>query len=144
VSLVAADMFAAAFPLGEVQGKFPFTANGRRIVLTHDFAYVDVVDGRTINVLIPAEFDSDFNSTPRALWTWFPPWECPEAGLTHDYLYQHPGTLTRADVDRIHRRIMELKGERKAKRVAAWLGIRAGGWSPWGEYRRRESPGTAA
>lgn len=129
----------ACFPLGPVTGQFPFVENGRRIVLTHDFAYLDTVDGLPISVVVPARFVSDFNSTPRFIWAYFPPWECPEAGVTHDWLYQHPGGLSRAQIDGIHRRIMELKGERKAKRRLAWMGIRAGGWSPWGEYRRAEA-----
>lgn len=128
----------AYFPLGPVAGEFPFTENGRRIVLLRDFAYVDQVDGRRIEVLIPRGFESDFNSTPRAIWIWFPPWECPEAGLPHDWLYQHPGEFDRGFIDRLHRRLMELKGERQSKRVAAYLGIRAGGWKPWSEYRRAE------
>lgn len=127
------------FPLGPVSGEFPFIANGRGIILNRDFAYVDSLDGLPINVVVPSLFFSDFNSTPRFTWTYFPPWECPEAGVTHDWLYRHPGSFSREQIDRIHRRIMELKGERKAKRVIAWAGIRAGGWQPWGEYRRADA-----
>jgi hypothetical protein len=127
-----------AFPLGPVSGEFPFTDNGRRIVLTRDFAFIDMLDGARLLVRVPAGFESDFNSTPRFIWGYFPPWECPEAGVVHDYLYRHPGILTRPQIDRVHRRIMALKGERKAKRALAWAGIRAGGWKPWGEYRRAE------
>jgi hypothetical protein len=43
-------------------------------------------------------------------------------------------------VDAIHRRIMELEGASRFLRTAAWLGIRSGGWKPWGEYRRQEIP----
>jgi hypothetical protein len=141
VTLAPTDVLAdisAHFPLGEVEGRFPFTDNGRSLILSHDFRYVDVLDGTPIDVLIPKGFTTDFNSTPRPMWVWFPPWECPEAGVIHDGLYRNPGTFSRGDIDRIHRRLMEIKGERKSKRTAAWWGIRLGGWVPWHKYREAE------
>lgn len=133
--VVSLDL-AKHFPNGPVAGEFPFEHNGRRIILLRDFVYVDVIDGTQITLIIPKGFVSDFNSTPRPLWIWFPPWECPEAAVPHDWKYQYPGDDDRAFIDRMHRRLMELKGERKSKRVAAWLGIRAGGRRPWNRYRR--------
>lgn len=126
----------AHFPLGGIRGEFDLSSNGRTLTLTAPFAFVD--SDRRIDV--PSGCVTDFNSVPRPLWIWFPPWECPEAALVHDWLYRHPGTLDRGQVDAIHRRVMHIKGERKSKRIAVWLGIRAGGWVPWGEYRRAEIP----
>lgn len=137
MTMILAEL-SAHFPLGAVSGEFPFTENGRSLVLARDFRYVDVVDGKPVDVLVPKGFQTDFNSTPRPMWVWFPPSECPEAGVIHDGLYRTPGKYSRGDIDRIHRRIMELKCERKSKRGAAWLGIRLGGWVPWGKYRRAE------
>lgn len=134
-TIVAIDAY---FPLGEVDGRFPLKENGRSFVLSRDFAYVDAIDGEPVNITIPAGFRTDFNSTPRMVWAWFPPQEAPEAGVVHDAMYRDPRGRSRQQVDRIHRRIMELKGERKSKRVAAWLGIRMGGWVPWGKYRAAE------
>lgn len=119
------------FPLGGIRGQFDLSGNGRYLTLTDPFGFAD----RGIVVVVPSGFQTDFNSVPRPLWVWFPPWECPEAALIHDYLYRQPGHRSRADVDAIHRRIMAIKGERRSKRIAVWLGIRAGGWRPWGAYR---------
>lgn len=126
---------APHFPFGGIRGEFDLTGNGRVLTLTAPFRFVDgdqVID-------VPEAFTTDFNSVPRLLWIWFPPWEAPEAGLVHDYLYRHPGKRSRRACDAIHRRVMELKGERKSKRVAVWLGIRAGGFKPWDEYRAEDA-----
>jgi len=122
------------FPLGPVHGYFPPEDHGDHIILSRDFAFVD----GELRVVVPVGFESDFNSVPRPLWAWFPPWEYPEAAIIHDWLYQHPGDLQRQHVDAIHRRIMEINGCRGSKRQAAYLGIRLGGWRPWGKYRKAE------
>lgn len=126
---------ADAFPLGGIRGEFDLSGNGRYLTLTHDFAYAD----GAVLITVPAGFQTDFNSVPRAAWIWFPPWECPEAALVHDWLYQHPGGRSRGEVDGIHRTIMAIKGERRSKRVAVWLAIRAGGWVPWNRYREKDA-----
>jgi hypothetical protein len=124
------------YPLGGVSGEFdPRVRSGRRYTLDRDFRVV--LPG--LDVTVPADFVTDFNSVPRIAWIWFSPWECVEAGVTHDWLYQHPGPLERGDVDDIHRQIMLIQGERGSKARAAWLGIRAGGWKPWNKYRAEES-----
>lgn len=124
------------FPNGGVTGEFdPKVVDGRRFTLSRTFRVVLPEYG--YDFLVPKYFVTDFNSVPRVLWTWFPPWECAEAGVTHDWLYKHPGTLSRRDVDAVHRRIMIATGERSSKAWAAWAGIRLGGWKPWGEYREQ-------
>lgn len=129
------------FPLplrGEIFNK------GRRIRLLEPFIYQDEEEGHIIT--IPAGFESDYNSVPPGLWNIFPPWEYPEAAVVHDWLYKHPQglykpasedsiTLSRREVDDIHRRILDLLGASFLKRQAMWLGIRAGG--KWAWNRRR-------
>jgi hypothetical protein len=118
-------------------GSFPlplvgeFQDAGRHFRLVADFAYIDQKD----RIVIPAGFTTDFNSIPRPLWVWFPPWQYPEAGVVHDFLYRYPGPRSRKECDEIHRTILHKLGCRKSKRVAAYLGLRAGGWHPWGAYR---------
>jgi hypothetical protein len=137
MSVIALDILGAHFPAGELCGRFALKGNGRRFTLTQPFSFVD----GDLRIDVPPGFVTDFNSVPRLLWTWFPPWECPEAGVVHDYGYNaNPGNRDRGEWDALHRRIMEIKGERKSRRLAVWLGIRAGGWAPWGDYRRAEIP----
>jgi hypothetical protein len=126
------------YPLGGIDGEFnPTKKDGRTFILHEDFRIVIPEQG--IDVTAPKEFVTDFNSVPRVLWVWFAPWECPEAGVIHDYLYQFPAGLTRKDVDDIHRKIMVFQGFRSTMARTVWWGIRAGGWKPWGVYRRRDS-----
>lgn len=123
------------FPLGTVTGNFTRGFNGRSLTLTAPFQYRDTEQ----DITVPIGFVTDFNSVPRGLWNFFPPWEYPEAGVVHDYLYRNPGPRSRGDCDGIHRRIMEAEGASTWLRVSAYLGLRAGGWLPWGKYRQAEA-----
>jgi hypothetical protein len=135
VSIVIGEI-TPHFPLGSVCTRSLFAGKGRRATTTAPFRFVDgdlVVD-------VPEGFVTDYNSVPRVLWWRFAPWEFPEAGITHDWLYQHPGSLTRGDIDKIHRRILEIEGADARLQFEAYWGIRAVAWKPWGEYRRAEIP----
>lgn len=107
--------------------------NGRRALLLAPFVFRDWKDALNpgFEIEVPAGFQTDFNSVPRGLWNFFPPWEYPEAGVVHDYLYVTPGSITRREADAVHRRILELKGCSRWKRWAAWLGIRTFGRGYW-------------
>lgn len=104
--------------------------NGKYIKLEADFTFVD---GEYL-VGVPKGFVSNFNSVPRGLWNVFPPWEYPEAGVVHDFLYQTNG-VTRKVADQIHRRILELEGCPAWKRWGAYSALRAFGAQPWNRYR---------
>lgn len=119
----------AYFPAGKVSGQF--LDNGRHLELDRELIFAD----GDLRVVVADDFVTDFNSVPRGLWNFFPPWEYPEAGVVHDWLYQHPGGRRRATIDAIHRRIMEIEGAGRIKRTLAYLGIRAGGNKPWDRYR---------
>lgn len=112
-----------------IDGKF--CPKGRQFVLDTDFIYQD----EEVRVIVPAGFVTDFNSVPEPLWAYFAPWEHPEAGTVHDWLYRNPGGRSRQQVDAVHRRILELKGMRPSKRQAIYLALRLGGWKPWNKYR---------
>lgn len=131
-----------------------FSDDGRRLTLEHPFIFDDRENG--IGVRVPAGFQTDFNSVPRPLWGYFPPWQYPEAGVIHDWLYKAPNAfweyvpesngfraptriLSREECDSIHRRILELKGCRWTKRQLAYAALRAGGWKPWNSYRASNS-----
>lgn len=107
--------------------------NGRRIVLLAPFRFVD---GKT-DITIPSGFDSDWNSVPRGLWNVFPPWEYPEAGVVHDFLYQFNG-VTRGEADAIHGRILAVLGCPRLKRWASHAALRSFGWAAWKRYREAE------
>jgi hypothetical protein len=114
-----------------------FLGNGRMLRLTEDFTFI-TKDGETIEV--PKGFITDFNSVPRGLWNVFPPWEYPEAGVVHDWLYRHPAGKSRGEVDSLHRQILDLLGAPWWKRQAAWSALRVGGRFSWSRYREQEAP----
>lgn len=120
------------FPFGNVCGRF--FENGRKITLTAQFAYFSKAKQLFV---VPEGFTSDFNSVPRGAWNFFPPWEYPEAAVTHDWLYRHPGELKRSDIDAIHREIMEVEGASRVLRWLAWGAIRVGGRKSWNNYRKQ-------
>lgn len=101
--------------------------NGRRAVLLAPFIFTDW----PTYVEVPTGFETDFNSVPRGLWNIFPPWQHPEAGVVHDYLYRKPGSHSRREADAVHRRILELTGAPRIKRWSAWLALRSFGWNAW-------------
>lgn len=128
-----------------VTGHFPvplrgeWDLSGDRFTTTDTFVYHDAEKGWHVEV--PAGTVTDFSSIPRVLWPWFPPTEAPAAGLVHDWLYRHPEGRSRRLCDEMWRRILDLSGVRKSKRLTAWLGLRTGGWVAWGRYRERETAG---
>lgn len=121
--------------------------NDRKFTLTSDFIYDD--PEKDIRIVVPTGFTTDWNSVPRAFWGYFPPWQYPEAGLIHDWLYKSPNAfgsqfrtspLDRGACDDIHRRIMDLKGARWTKRQIAWSLLRSFGGVAWDRHRAADVP----
>lgn len=143
-------MTSSYFP-GRLEGYFE--DDDRHFTLTADFVYDDAE--KDIRVVVPKGFTTDFNSTPQPIWWYFAPWQYPEAGVVHDWLYgspkgfSHPSgkaveALDRGQCDDIHRRILHLKGMRWAKRQAVHTGLSAFSWKAWGEHRAKDAPTTSS
>ena len=124
-----------------IQGYF-HPDNARKFTLTASFIYTD--PEKDVWVGIPSGFTTDFNSIPEAVWWYLAPWEYPEAGLVHDWLYRAPTSFTstsykpplsRQQCDDIHRRILDLKGCRWSKRQTVWLALRSFGGRAWSRHR---------
>ena len=133
-------MTPSCFP-NPIDGKFSFE-NYRQFTLDSDFVYDDVE--KDIRVVVPAGFTTDFNSTPTLVWAYFAPWEYPEAGLVHDWLYRSPDAfgstaqkppMTRQQADDVHRRILHLRGCRMTKRNIVYAVLRLVGGVVWNRYR---------
>lgn len=126
-----------------------FEDDSRKFTLSKDFIYEDLE--KDIRVVVPAGFTTDFNSTPRAIWWYFAPWDYPVAGVVHDWLYGSPAgythpsgdpvvPLNRDQCDDIHRRILDLCGVRWTKRQAVYTGLHMFSWGPWNEHRAADHP----
>lgn len=107
-----------------------FLDNGRKFRLTEPFKFE--------NIVVPTGFVTDFNSVPRGLWNVFPPWQYPEAGVVHDWLYHFPGGWSRGDCDRAHSRVLEAGGCPWLKRKLVYGALRAGGWGAWKQHRKED------
>lgn len=125
------------FPLGPLAGEV--YDNGRKLVLLRSFAYAPDADSTNDWIVVPKHATSDFNSVPRGLWNVFAPWQYPEAGVVHDFLYRRGGDdghptrepYTRAEADAVHRRILELTGASWLLRATSYRALRLFGGRAW-------------
>lgn len=105
-------------------------------------------------VLVPAHYETDFNSIPRGLWNIFPPTQYGKSSVVHDYLctggiiisivggLEYHTDPTDRQLDAIYREALEVEGCPRYKRYPMWLGVRANHiskplqfWSKDGEKR---------
>ena len=112
---------------------------GRQWRLEQDYTYRD---GDT-TITVPAGFEFDLSSVPRALWWLIAPFELSiVAPLLHDFLYRHrgrppagsvepPRTYTRSEADRMFRAIMEQEGVPAWRRVVGQAAVRILGGPDW-------------
>jgi hypothetical protein len=101
-------------------------------------------------ITIPAGFQTDFASIPRALWSILPPTgRYGKAAVLHDFLYQNLGLVrinptveaeaivkrfTRAECDGIFRDAMLVLGVSSFTAYAMWVAVRAFGWHAWNAH----------
>lgn len=118
--------------------------DGDKWMLISDFTYYSDVLGAERTV--PAGFITDFNSIPFGLWNLFPPTKYGEAAVAHDELYVNNG-VDRETADKVHREFVKWKNDqleaageepKRWKEAAMYWGLRAGGWKPWGKYRKKD------
>jgi len=125
----------ARFPLGR-SPVGQFFDRGRKFVLVQPFRFVE----GGIDVTVPAWAVSDLNSTPRLVWTIFPPAHYPAAAITHDWGYAHPAGYPRKWWDQVHQRLMAIDGGNVALRQSAYRMLRWFGGGAWDRHRRAELP----
>ena len=82
------------------------------------------VKAHDFNVTVPIHFKTDFASTPRFLWAFFPPYgKYTEAAVLHDYLYAQK-LFERAKCDEIFYYAMLQLGVPKWKAVLMYKSVR--------------------
>lgn len=96
---------------------------------------------------IPVGTITDLGSTPqflRRFKTFDPTGPSRRAAVVHDYLYakgRWPDgrPVARAEADEFLRVALVADGVSSVTARTWWLGVRAGGWAPWREYRKAEA-----
>ena len=112
-----------------------YVGNGKW-VLTDDLAY----QSRYGRIVVPKGFRTDLDSVPRLpLAYWLTKNASVTGAVVHDYLYASGRIgdfrITREQADEVFLEIMDEEGVSWWRRRLIWLGVRAGGWRPWGDYR---------
>lgn len=117
-----------------------FLDDGRSAKLLRDYRIDLVINGKHRVITVPAGFVTDFASSPPRLWGLFPPiGKGVTAGsIIHDWLYRHPGSLTRAQCDEIFFQVMLARGTKKSRARAGYWAVRTCAWRPWNKYRLEE------
>jgi hypothetical protein len=100
--------------------------NGISAILVRPFI-VRCKSGRIVEV--PAGFQTDFASVPRAFWRLIPPWgPYSPAAVVHDYLYT-TGLVSRAEADKIFLELMKRLDVPAWKRNVMYWAVRMAGAS---------------
>jgi len=102
---------------------------GKKWVLKRSFSFYYLDPKKkllTKNVIIPEGFITDFASTPRLLYSIFPPIGIyNKATIIHDFLYSSLSTnLTRKESDKFFLQSMEVLKVKKWKRNLMYLSVR--------------------
>jgi len=104
--------------------------------LLEEYVAEVTVNGKTLTITVPAGFETDFASVPRAFWRIVPPWgEYSPAAVVHDYLYA-TALLPRAGADWVFLELMTELGVPWWKRQAMYRAVRLGGGFAWDERGR--------
>jgi hypothetical protein len=126
------------FPNGMLAGEF--YDNGDKLAVLRPLRFVDPEYG--IEVTVPIMATTDFNSTPRIVWSFFPKWQYPEAGAVHDWIFRHPpGGWTRENCNWVHWRILRLCGMSRLKAEIVFQALSLGSKGAWDRYRVMERNG---
>jgi hypothetical protein len=109
-------------------------SQGRKWILkkSFDFYYINKFGKKLNKVTIPKGFITDFASTPRVLYSIFPPIGIyNKATLVHDYLYSKKCELdvSRFNADLYFLQAMEVLGVKKWKRIIMFATVRLFGKS---------------
>jgi hypothetical protein len=119
--------------------------DGQKWIVRESFGYRPL---RGAGIVVPAGFVTDFASVPRVFWraigppTGFGPGAAyGKPGVIHDFLYRYPSGRTRQQCDQVFLEAMTDMGVSPLRRMAMWLAVRLGGWSPWRRHRWCEARG---
>jgi hypothetical protein len=116
----------------------PFS-DGQDSVLTADLRYR--IGTTVFEVVVPRGFVTDYASTPKAVWTWLPPFGTYQlAAVVHDFLYWDQG-CSREQADALLRVAMQESRVSRLTRDTIWEAVRKFGESAWRQNTREKAAG---
>lgn len=92
------------------------------------------LEGRAVEVTVPAGYVTDLSSIPRILWRFYPPGytESRAPSVLHDYMYSHlHWHMTKKQADIIFREGLLTQGMPKFRAWLFYRGVRLGGRGGW-------------
>lgn len=108
----------------------------RKAVLLAPFTFVSPTHGE---ITAEAEFDTDWASVPRPLWSLYPPdGEYAEAAVIHDWGYWYQ-PAPRDVVDSWLLQAMEALGVPWHRRRIIHSAVHAGGWAAWNRNKKKRA-----
>jgi hypothetical protein len=119
---------------------YPDTAHfdGRNWILETPLIFSSTIIGQ---IVVPAQFCTDFASTPQALWCDLPPTgKYTPAAVLHDYLY-FSQPCTREQADNVLREAMQDLGVDWRRAELIFDGVRIGGQHAWDQDARDRAAG---
>jgi hypothetical protein len=94
------------------------------------FYYADNAGNPLKEIIIPEGFETDFASTPKLLYPWFPPIGIyNKAAMVHDFLYSESTPITRREADKFFLQAMGVLNVPKWKRKLMYFAVRLFGAS---------------
>ena len=107
--------------------------------LEYETTYIVKENGTKYVFVIPARFEFDGASIPRALWsvvgTPFEP-DLERGALLHDYLYrENPENIGRKMADTIFYETIRADTVGYCRAKTIYAGVRSGGWYAWSKHR---------
>lgn len=97
----------------------------QRFRLVEDLEFTAPIGFTELRIVVPAGFVTDFASTPRCLWSFFPPWgKYLKSAILHDYLYSHDGNCSRFFADALFRDTMIQEGVPAWQATAMYYAVR--------------------
>lgn len=106
----------------------PLNNNKWRIM--NDFSYSCKINTTDYKIKVPKNYITNFASTPRLIWSLFPPWDnYGKATIIHDYLYDDKKLCDRKTADLIFLKCMEELNVSYIRRKMIYYAVRLFGWT---------------
>jgi hypothetical protein len=119
----------------------PF-GDGTQWIVWQDMEFVVTADDKpTATITVPRGFVTDLASTPKSVWSLYPPFgKYLAASILHDYLYWRQ-SCRREDADKIFYQTMRDAGVDQATQSRFYLALSSEGEAAWNQNRAEQQAG---